>query len=100
MYTPDVIGIQVDADNTSVTFKLKKPGSDLKRYTAILAQTHQNGGLIGLYVISVDKSNDAIEKIAGFDATVSRSEDNVTVIFTGINSIWASGILIAPKDYI
>ena len=98
MYTPDVIGIQVNADNNSVTFKLKKPSFEMQRYTAILAQTHQDGGLTGFYVISVNTSKDSIEKIA--DATISRSGDNVTVAFSQIVSIWSSGILIAPKEYV
>ena len=100
MYTPDVIGIQVNADNNSVTFKLKKPSVAIQRYTAILAQTHQDGGLIGIYVISVNSSKDVIAKIAGYDATISRSGDNVTVTFDQIVSIWSSGILIAPKGCI
>lgn len=95
-----MIGLQVNADNNSVTFKLKKPSFEMQRYTAILAQTHQDGGLTGFYVISVNTSKDWIERIAGYDATISRSGDNVTVAFSQIVSVWSSGILIAPKEYI
>lgn len=100
MYVPEVIGKVVNVGSADTTFKLKKTSGQFERYTAILAVTSQNADLIGVYVIGVKFTGEAITKIAGtVDATIARSGDNVIVTFAA-NNIYSNGLLIAPRGYI
>lgn len=99
MYVPEAIGKVVYAENNSATFKLKRTNSEFERYTAIFVVTSQKANLVGEYVIGVTFTSELINKIAGVDATIVRSGDNVTVTFN-VADIWSNGILIAPKEYV
>ena len=89
----------VNTGSNDTTFKLKRTSGQHTRYTAILAITSQNTDLVGVYIIGVNNTGEAITKIAGtVDATIARSGDNVIVTFASSN-IYSSGLLIAPKDY-
>lgn len=90
----------VEVGSSDTTFKLKRTPNQFSRYTAILAVASQDTNLIGVYIIGVTSTGEAITKIAGsVDATITRSGDNVTITFV-TNNIYSSGTLIAPKDYI
>lgn len=99
MYTPEVIGKTVGVGNSDTTFKLKRTTNQFDRYVAILAVTSQDANLIGIYAIGVTYTGESINKIAGLDATIARSGDDVTVTFPTFN-IYSNGLLIAPKSHI
>lgn len=99
MYVPEVIGKTVEVTSSDTTFKLKRTSNQLDRYVAILAVTSQDANLIGMYAIGVTYTGESINKIAGIDATIARSGDNVIVTFPTFN-IYSNGLLIAPKSHI
>lgn len=99
IYTPEVIGKVVNVGNVDTTFKLKRTTDPFNRYTAILATASQDANLIGVYVIGVTSTGELINRIAGVDATIERSGDNVTVTFATSN-IYSNGLLFAPQSYI
>lgn len=99
MYVPEVIGKVVYTGNVDTTFKLKRTNDIYDRYTAILATVSQSSSLIGVYVIGVTSTGESISKIAGVDATIARSGDNVTVTFAASN-IYSNGLLFAPQLHI
>lgn len=99
MYVPEVIGKVVNVGSSDTIFKLKRTTDLFKRYTAILTTSSQEANLIGIYVIGVTSTGESINKIAGVDATIARSGDNVTVTFQTSN-IYADGLLFAPQSYI
>ena len=99
MYIPEVIGKTVAVGSYDTTFKLKRTTDFYDRYTAMLSVTSQSCDLIGVYIIGVNFTGEAISKIAGtVDATITRSGDDVIVTFNSYN-IYSTGILIAPKKY-
>ena len=99
MYVPEVIGKIVYTGNVDTTFKLKRTNDIYDRYTAILTTVSQGTTLVGVYVIGVTSTGESINKIAGVDATIARSGDNVTVTFAASN-IYSSGLLFAPRSHI
>lgn len=93
----NVASMVINTDNNSATFKLKlAPSGTYIRYTALLVLCNQHAGFVGAYVIGVNDVGENIHKIAGENATISRNGDNVIVVF-GENSIWSTGLLIAPR---
>ena len=99
MYVPEVIGKVIYTGNVDTTFKLKRTNDMYDRYTAILTTVSQGTTLVGVYVIGVTSTGESINKIAGVDATIARSGDNVTVTFAASN-IYSSGLLFAPQSHI
>ena len=88
---------EVYFENDTVSFTLKRPLQGF-RYTAFLCGCAQNSGLIGVYAIGVRNDNEKLNKILGYDATLTRSGDDVNIKFSH-SGLYANGILLIPKKY-